>query len=197
LAQELSHRVKNTLAVIQAIATQTKRGATDLEQFFLAFEGRLRALSEAHTLLTGGAREHAELSAIVNAALAAFDVGTRVHIDGPPVRLTASPTVALTLMLHELATNATKYGALSKPAGRVDVVWRDTVEEGHAWILLTWRERDGPPVVPPQSQGFGSRLLAASAQQLGGSVATDYLPDGLNYSIRFPNPAESEGTLLS
>ena len=193
LMDELTHRVKNTLAVVQAMAIQTLRTTPDPETFSKAFSARLSSLARAHDLLTRGAWAGADLRDIVAAAVEPFlagpsaaDAGRPVKITGPSVDLPASTTITLTLMLHELATNAAKYGALSVPRGRVRVVWELVGDDGNRAVNLRWDEQDGPATVPPARQGFGSRLLGMGAVQLGGEINLDYAASGLRCRLRFP-----------
>jgi PAS domain S-box-containing protein len=186
LFDELNHRVKNTLSIVQALAQQTLRTRPQPADFADAFTDRLGSLARAHSLLTEGSGHGASLADIVATALAAFiDEGRPIDIGGYPVMIPTSTTITLSLMLHELATNASKYGALSVPGGRLSVRW--TVEDTATAVLvdLHWHEEDGPPVSPPKSSGFGSRLLAGSAQQLGGRFEADYAAAGFRCRLRF------------
>lgn len=190
LINELNHRVKNTLATVQSIAAQTRRSAGDPEAAYEAFVERLVALSRSHDVLT---REHwrgAGLKEIVGQSLRAFagPKGERFTVAGPPARLTPQAALAIGMAMHELATNAAKYGALSAPRGRVTVEWTLTPDDE---LTLTWREWDGPPVVTPNHRGFGSRLLRQGlARELAGEVRLDYRPKGVVCTIRARlNPA--------
>jgi two-component sensor histidine kinase len=154
LLHELNHRVKNTLATIQAIIAQTLRTARDLPSAKEALERRIRSMAQAHDLLTSRAWTGANLADVVTRTLDAFNLG-QVGMSGPTIDVSPKHALALSLALHELATNATKYGALSCPEGRVNVRW-----DVQAGILqLDWEESGGPPVAPPTRKGFGSRLL--------------------------------------
>jgi two-component sensor histidine kinase len=153
LLAEIMHRVKNTLATIQAIATQTLRRAPADERE--AFQARLHALSKAHDLLTSEKWDRASLRDVVTTALAPFHEG-RFVLDGPDTWLNARQALQLTLALHELATNASKYGALSTIAGRIRVSWKLT-QVGSA--RMCWQERGGPPACSPRHKGFGSILI--------------------------------------
>ena len=189
LLAELNHRVKNTLAVVQGIAHQTFRNGGAAPTARAAFEGRLLALSNAHSLLTRSNWENARLDRIAEDAFHAqgIDPG-RVRIDGPPVQLPAKQSLSLSLALHELCTNALKYGALSVDEGRVDLSWQ--VEPGTPRRLaITWRETGGPPVEPPSRRGFGSRLInQVIASDLDGAVSADFATDGLVCTIDAPLP---------
>jgi PAS domain S-box-containing protein len=186
LFDELNHRVKNTLSIVQSLAQQTLRTRPDPKEFAGAFEARLQSLARAHDLLTREAWGGASLTEIASAALAPFlDEGRDIHIGGGEVTIPAATTITLSLMLHELATNAAKYGALSVPAGRLSISW--TVEPAHkaAAVDLLWQEEDGPVVSPPERKGFGSRLLAASSIQLDARFDVDYAPSGFRCRLRF------------
>jgi PAS domain S-box-containing protein len=186
LVHELNHRVKNTLAVVQSLAAQSLRSAQVPRETSAAFEGRLMALAAAHDLLTRESWEAAELRAVVGEALRPFDQGHRFDISGPDLRIRPQAAVSLTLALHELATNASKYGALSNAAGRVAVDWTITEAEPRT-IRFVWRESGGPPVAPPARRGFGSRLIRQGlAGEVGGTVTLDFPPEGLVCAFEAP-----------
>jgi PAS domain S-box-containing protein len=183
LTGELQHRVKNTLALVQAIASQTLRGATDVDAMREAFSARLISLGRAHDILTASSWTEAPIAEIVDGALAVHrgDAGGRIRTRGPNVRLGAKAALSLALALHELATNAAKYGALRNESGTVDLSWH-VVHAGEApRFCLTWSERGGPPILtPPTRRGFGSRLIERSfAAEVGGEVKLTYPPTGL------------------
>jgi PAS domain S-box-containing protein len=190
LVDELNHRVKNTLATVQSLATQTARGTASPDAFRKAFEGRLIALSQAHDQLTRRHWKSADLRDIIEAVTTPHLAGTqdRIAIEGDA--LTVTPRVALTLAmaLHELTTNAAKYGALSVPAGLIDVRWhiegRDTQP---ALLRIEWIERNGPPVAVPTRQGFGSRFIEGSvASELQGTATLDYDAAGFRCTMNIP-----------
>jgi PAS domain S-box-containing protein len=187
LVDELNHRVKNTLAIVQGIAQQSFRGTAATPEARAAFEGRLAALSVAHDLLTRQNWEAASIRQIIGDSVAA--VGPRVErvgIDGPDVLLPPKTAVSLAMAVHELATNAVKYGGLSGTDGRVDVEWR--IGEGR--LALVWRERDGPVVTPPASRGFGTRMIERGlAAELDGRVVIAFEPTGLVCTVDAPLPA--------
>ncbi|WP_421994612.1 sensor histidine kinase [Reyranella sp.] len=193
LFDELNHRVKNTLSIVQALAQQTLRTRPDPADFNDAFAERLASLARAHSLLTNESWQGAPLQEIVSAALEPFmaEAG-RIRIAGPPVRIPASGTITLSLMLHELATNAAKYGALSNEAGHLSIAWEVREERAGIAVDLRWQEEDGPPVVPPASRGFGSRLLAGSVRQLNAQFDSDYAAHGFRCRLRFPVPRSVE-----
>ena len=182
LTGELQHRVKNTLALVQAIAGQTFRNASDLAAANEAFSARLISLGRAHDILTQSSWSQAPIAEVVEGALAVHRGGTsRIRASGPNVPLAAKPALALALALHELATNAAKYGALSNDSGAVDLRWH-VVHEGEApRFCLTWSEQGGPPILSqPVRRGFGSRLIERSfAAEVGGEVKLTYAPTGL------------------
>ena len=187
LIHELNHRVKNTLATVQSIAMQSLRGlkgpAADAARD--AFEARLLALARAHDVLTRQSWESAELDDVVAGAVAPLDgTRTRFAIEGPRVRLPPRMALSVAMALHELGTNAVKYGALSNATGRVAIRW--TVEAG-ARLRLTWTERGGPPVEAPESRGFGSRLIERNlARELAGSVSLGFAREGVTCEIDAP-----------
>jgi two-component sensor histidine kinase len=178
LLQELNHRVKNTLATVKAIASQTLKGDGATPQARAAFDGRLMALASAHDLLIRQEWSQASLDDIIRRALAPH-VGAgvqRIEARGPAALLGAGSALALTMCLHELATNAAKYGALSVEQGRIHVSW---ILNG-GLLALEWRESGGPPVVPPQRRGFGSQLIErALASDLNGSAEIEFAPEGV------------------
>ncbi|HZH28996.1 MAG TPA: HWE histidine kinase domain-containing protein [Azospirillaceae bacterium] len=183
LINELNHRVKNTLATVHSIAAQTLRHSDSLDAFGRAFIDRVMALSQTHNLLTQAKWRGMELRKLLEAELRPYGNidGHRLSLRGGPVHVGPKAAVALGLSIHELATNAAKYGALATADGRVEVDWR--VEPGGptgARLLLEWRERDGPPVAPPQRRGFGSRLIERGlAYELGGEVRLLFDPEGV------------------
>lgn len=190
LLEELNHRVKNTLAIVQAIAGLTLRNTPEPAAFTAALSARLAALARAHSLLTRELWQGAALGDVVTAALAPFGADGRQHairIEGPAVIVRPNTAVTLSLVLHELATNALKHGALTAPLGQVSVAWSMAqAPDAPRTVELLWGEQGGPPVAPPAKQGFGSRLIAASADQLGGEVDIRYDPAGVAARLRFP-----------
>lgn len=177
LNRELSHRVKNSLAVIQAIATHTLRSTPDPERFAHAFRGRLQALATAHEMLTQANWAGAEFGELATHQLAPFlsEDRARLQLHGPTMLLHPEIATSLGLVLHELATNASKYGSLSHPRGSVFLSWRVDTDSEPARLHVTWRESGGPPVSAPTRRGFGSQLIERS----GVAVKQDFQPDGL------------------
>ncbi len=191
LVAELSHRVKNTLATVAAIARLTLRQSPDLKAFDAAFTPRLEALSRAHSLIFEANWGDTELRTIVEQALNPFRKPGEpsIRIEGEDLKLGPKAALALTLMLHELATNAAKYGALSDAGGRVDVRWLVQASE-HPAIQLHWSEHGGPTVEPPTRKGFGHTLIERSARyELDGSARLSFPPAGMQAEISFPAEA--------
>ena len=188
LLNELNHRVKNTLATVQSFAVQTLRTAPTLADGRHAFEARLIALSKGHDVLTRENWQGAGLHEVVGEALGAYmgdAQNPRVGFAGPEVRLRPKTALAISMALHELATNAVKHGALSSQAGRVRLSWAIGGEP--AALRLHWAETGGPPVVAPRKRGFGSRLIETGlAQDLGGKVRLEFAPDGVICAIEAP-----------
>lgn len=192
LTNELNHRVKNTLAIIQSIANQTLRDVPDPAQFKVAFTQRLMALSRAHNLLTQKSWTGATLEEVATAALAPFRQThgeSRITLTGSPQHLSANSAVSMVLALHELATNAVKYGSLSNETGTVHLQWDYNAKSGE--IVAEWRESGGPAVTEPTRRGFGRRLIESSADQLGGAIDLLFHPDGVVCQIKLP-PATDE-----
>jgi PAS domain S-box-containing protein len=190
LMRELAHRSKNLVAVIQAIAHQTARHSDNVSEFTERFSSRLVSLARTHDLLTGKERNGAVLEDLVHAQLEPFaerDSG-RLSVKGPPIVLDEGATQSVGLALHELATNAAKYGALSVPQGRVGIEW--TLIEGAGGrqsLRLTWRERNGPLVRKPTRKGFGHIVVERTlAESLQGEVRLDFAPDGLRWEVELP-----------
>ena len=182
---ELAHRLKNVLAVVQSVAHQTLRNAVDLPSASQSLSARLVALGAATDVLTGGSWRSADLRALAEHALAPHgEVGTRIVLDGPTVALQPQVAVALALALHELATNAAKYGALSNETGRVHLTWQVDGTGPDAKFRLAWRESGGPQVSEPTRRGFGSTLIERSLRSyFGGTAATEFPPEGLRFTL--------------
>lgn len=183
---ELHHRIKNTLATVSAIASQSFRATTSVEHGQKAMEGRLLALSRAHDLLMQVSWSNASLARTFNGATAPFDNqgARRFHFNGPDIKVTSGAVIALAMTFNELCTNTTKFGALSSPAGNVEVVW--TIDEEKQRLCLTWTERGGPLVQPPTRRSFGTRMMESLGQQLKGQVRLSYDPSGFVYSLDVP-----------
>ena len=189
LIDELNHRVKNTLATVQSLATQTARGASSPEEFRQSFEGRLIALSHAHDQLTRRHWQSADLRDLILAATAPHVSAERnpVVIQGEAVTLLPRAALTLSLAFHELTTNAAKYGALLSPSGRIEVQWRLHRAQPNPVLRIEWQEQGGPPVAAPARYGFGSRFIVHSiASELKGHTKLDYDEGGLRCTIEIP-----------
>ena len=186
LVGELNHRVKNTLAIVQSLAHQSFHSSTPAPDAIGRFEGRLEALAAAHNLLTRKNWDTATIADVATAALAPFVPESRRTIEGPDVSVQPQTAVGLALALHELATNAAKYGALSRDTGRIVVSW--TVTNGE--LRLEWREEGSPPVSAPEHRGFGSRMIERTlAAEFGGKVQLDFRPEGVVCTVVAPLPS--------
>jgi two-component sensor histidine kinase/CheY-like chemotaxis protein len=183
---ELHHRIKNTLATVSAIASQSFRAATSIEHGQEAMEGRLVALGRAHDLLMQVSWANASLIHTFTGATEPFDSqgARRFYFNGPDIRITSGAVIALAMTLNELCTNTTKFGALSIPSGRVEIAW--TADQETQRLRLTWTERDGPTVEPPTRRSFGTRMMESVGQQLSGKVRLAYEPSGFIYSLDVP-----------
>jgi two-component sensor histidine kinase len=184
LIEELNHRVKNTLAILQSIAAQTFRNASKSERE--KFEGRLGALAEAHNLLSKEKWQGSELQDVIGRVLQPYllNNAARVRMFGPQVPLSPQVAVVLSMIVHEMATNAAKYGALSNDSGTVVLDWEVITENAKPKLRMIWSEAGGPPVVAPVQRGFGSRLIERSARdQLDGEATVDFLPRGVVYTV--------------
>ena len=184
LINELNHRVKNTLATVQSIASQTLRHTESSQDFNVSFTSRLVALSRAHDLLTAENWEGANLREVLAHELAPHGGALeRIELEGPRVELGPRTALALAMAFHELATNAAKYGALSNDDGRLAVTWS---EEGRR-LLVSWTETGGPIVAKPSRRGFGSRLIERSiTHELRGELAVEYAAQGLRCRLSVP-----------
>ena len=182
LAAEVDHRAKNLLAVVQAIARLSARYCNSPESFLGAFQDRIGALALTHTVLSDGRWQGASLRKIVTAEMGAFASEGRISFTGEDIFLKAATAQDLTMALHELATNATKYGALSVPWGHISIAWRRRADGG---LTLDWRESGGPPVRPPTRTGFG-RMVIEGAAGHGGAVDHRFEPEGVSCRIEVP-----------
>lgn len=195
LIDELNHRVRNTLMVVQGMAYQSFRGDDVPQAALAAFNARLHALAGAHTVLSRSSWSGADMAEVLRQGLAICGEGPggggRIALDGEALSLRPAVAVALVLVLHELATNALKYGALCADGGKVAISWALSGQGDERRVALTWRESGGPPVARPESQGFGSRLIEASVKrQLGGVLEMDFAPTGLVCRMDIPLGAE-------
>ena len=189
LAEEVDHRARNVVAVVQSIMRLTR--AESIDDYIGALDGRISALSNAHRLLAGSRWEGADLNRLVDEEFAPYRAGgkERVSARGPVVMLPPATAQTIALALHELATNAAKYGALSTETGRVDLTWR--LEGGR--LELSWMESDGPQITPPNRRGYGSRAIVAGIErQLGGMVQFDWQTNGLRCRLSVPHDPSKE-----
>jgi two-component sensor histidine kinase len=186
ILEELHHRIKNTLATVSAIASQSLRNAPSTQHAQAAIEGRLLALGRAHDLLLQARWTGAELTKIVSGATEPFDNPDtpRFSIHGPDVQIASGAVIAIAMTLNELCTNTTKFGALSAPAGHVAIGW--TVDAPASRLHFVWKEQHGPLVQAPTKQSFGTRLIETLGRQLKGDVKLTYEPSGFVYALDIP-----------
>lgn len=200
LIRELHHRVKNTLATVQAIVGSTARTASSIETFYEAFVGRIMSLAHTHSVLTEDTWQTASLRNLLTNELKPYAEGplngtsdARITLDGPPVDLASEIAVPVGMAIHELTTNAAKYGALSTRDGRVAIAWCVLPEGPAGTLRFTWCETGGPAVRPPSRQGFGSRLLQrVLTTQVRAEVSTDYPPEGFRLTMLAPLPPRND-----
>lgn len=194
ILEELHHRIKNTLAIVSAIVSQSLRNVQGVEQAQQAIEGRLLALGRAHDLLVQASWSSAGLGAVVRSAVRPFDDPdqSKFSISGPDVQTNSAAVIAIAMTLNELCTNTTKYGALSVPKGRVDLAW--IIDPQTQRLHLTWTERDGPLVQPPAKRSFGTRLIETLGRQLRGNVQLSYASTGFVYMFDAPSASLSVPT---
>jgi two-component sensor histidine kinase len=188
LTAELQHRVKNLLAMVQAIANQTLKNAKGIADAQQSLVERLIVLSDAHDILTRANWTTAPIGEIIERGLTSYrnDPG-RFKVAGPYLELAAKPALALTLAIHELCTNAVKYGALSGERGWIEITWSVEGEGPAATFTLRWEEHDGPSVTPPTRKGFGSRMIdRAFSSEFNGKVGLTYEPTGVIWTVTAP-----------
>jgi PAS domain S-box-containing protein len=193
LVRELHHRVKNTLAMVQAITGSTARATDNIEDFKTALFGRIQSLAKTHLLLSDEERA-VSFAHVLRSELGAFDDGSheRIVLSGPDVPLTSQLAVSLGMAIHELTTNAAKYGSLSVYGGKVEVNWSVTIGATRRTLSFDWVESGGPPVTQPQRQGFGSRLLAyVLPGQIQARSRIDFASNGVRVHCELPLPAET------
>jgi two-component sensor histidine kinase/CheY-like chemotaxis protein len=186
ILEEMHHRIKNTLATVSAIASQSLRTATSIQHGEQAIEGRLLALGRAHDLLMQVSWTNTSLVNTVRTAIEPFDGqdAGRFFVAGPDIAITSGAVIALAMTLNELCTNTTKFGALSVPPGRVEIAW--TISGESQRLRLTWSEIDGPSVQPPIRRSFGTRMMRSLGQQLNGAVQLAYQLTGFMYTLDVP-----------
>jgi two-component sensor histidine kinase len=188
MVNELNHRVKNTLATVQSMASQTFRNAGNFDEARNKFDGRLVALGRAHEVLSDQRWLSADLHEIVDSVFLPLGLkgSARIAITGPAIALAPRTALMISMVLHELATNAVKYGSLSNSDGRITIGWMLRTEGKNELVDLSWRESGGPKVSEPIAKGFGSRLIEQSiVAQLDGKVALAFAPEGLTCEIEF------------
>jgi len=193
LVRELHHRVKNTLAMVQAIAGSTARAVDNIEDFKTALFGRIQSLAKTHLLLADDERA-VKFEDILRSELDAFDDGSheRIVLGGPEVALSSQVAVSLGMAVHELTANAAKYGALSVYGGKVEVTWSVTIDASRRTLTFNWVESGGPAVTPPKREGFGSRLLAFVLRgQIQARINVEYDPAGVRVHCTLPLPADT------
>ena len=191
LIRELHHRVKNTLATVQAILGSTARAASSIAEFEEKFIGRVASLSRTHSLLTEDLRQATRLGDLLRNELAPFDDGgsQRIRLKGPLIELSSDLAVPIGMAIHELTTNAAKHGALSVPGGWLEVTWSTSIEADRGKLLFQWLEHDGPAVETPTRRGFGTRLLErVLTSQISAEVAIAYEGNGLRVNVALPLP---------
>jgi two-component sensor histidine kinase len=187
LMRELDHRMKNTLQVIQAIIRRTARTHLTVPTFEQSLLGRVNAMSSAHELLAQERWLGADASTIIRQEMSNFDSGNAIDAAGPSIRLNPKAALSFALAVHELGTNASKYGALTAPGGKVLVAWSVDHTGNEPRFMLSWRESGGPLVKPPAERGFGSMLIERSiAYELEGEATVEYRPEGLVCTIFAP-----------
>lgn len=190
LVRELHHRVKNTLANVQAIMGATARSAQTIEAFRDSLIGRIASLARTHRLLADENHD-VRLGELLRNELAAFDDGDRIVLSGPPVAVSQQLAVSLGMAIHELTVNAAKFGALSVPGGKVEATWRVTIEATRRTLDVDWVESGGPPVTAPAHNGFGTRLLEQVLPgQLQARTRIDYRPEGVHVHYTVPLPLD-------
>ena len=186
ILDEMHHRIKNTLATVMAITSQSLRTAPSLEHAQQAIDGRLIALGRTHDLMMQVSWANASLIDTVRTATAPYDAqgSGRFLIDVPDLGITSGAVITLSMTINELCTNTTKFGALSVPTGHIEIIGK--IDEESQRFILTWSEKGGPPVQTPSRRGFGSRMIGSLGQQLQGSVQMNYAPTGFLYSLDVP-----------
>jgi two-component sensor histidine kinase len=191
IREELHHRIKNTLATVSAISSQSIRTATSLQHAQQAIEGRLIALGRAHDLLMKISLANAGLAHTVRGAIEPYDSKGegKFSVEGPDIAIASGAVIALAMTLNELCTNTTKFGALSVPEGKVDITWK--IDDAAQRLHLTWTETGGPAVKEPTRRSFGTRMMGSLGQQLSGQVQLSYKESGFVYVLDVPLSALS------
>jgi two-component sensor histidine kinase len=186
LINELNHRVKNTLATVQSIASQTLRRSDNPAEAIDKFSARLVSLGRTHNVLSEEKWESAQVHELIDSTLAPYasQDGARIHAAGPDLRLAPRAALTVAMALHELATNAAKYGALSNDRGQIFIDW--SAGDATGQFRLTWREVGGPPVAAPARSGFGSKLIESGPGQIGGAATLEFRPEGVVCTLVCP-----------
>jgi two-component sensor histidine kinase len=191
LIAELHHRVKNTLTVVQSLVELSIRHTKSLDAFRESISGRIASLAKTHTLLVEGQWLSVSLRPMIDGELEAHEAGNRISASGEDVLLPSRTAVAIGMAMHELITNAVKYGALSLPEGHVTIRWATVPKADGEWLLLDWFEAGGPTVLPPANRGFGSVLLdRVLSPELNGKITMDFAPAGLRARIEALLPTQ-------
>jgi two-component sensor histidine kinase len=186
LVKELNHRAKNALTAIQAIAYATRKNSTSLDDFVKAFDGRLNAMARSYDIITRNDWRAGELKELVGECCKPFSDAQCFEIDGPPVSLSPKALVGMGLVIHELATNAIKYGALSNKMGKVSIQWQIEKKDDCEVVRFTWKERGGPSITKPTGKGFGTELIKAVVNSdLHGDFVSDIAEEGLKFVAIF------------
>jgi len=181
LIKELNHRVKNNMAVVTSIATMTRKYTDNIDDFFLAYSGRMNALSAAHDLVASMFWDDTDAKSLIVNVLRPFHQAERFHISGGYARVPASSAATLAIVFHELATNALKYGSLRSAEGRVDISWEFNNNNG---VEFNWIETGGNPIERPTKRGFGTTMIERTiTKNFGGTIDMDYRPEGLHCKI--------------
>ncbi|MFC6791260.1 HWE histidine kinase domain-containing protein [Methylobacterium komagatae] len=187
MVRELHHRVKNTLAMVQAVLNATMRSSVTMAEFSKAFGGRIVSLARTHALITEDEAQVASFEGLLRAELDPYREGDRIRLEGPPLKLPSDVAVPVSMALHELTTNALRHGALGHPGGRVVVTWATEDGPSGPWLSWTWNEHDGPPPTLPTREGFGTRLLnKILTAQVAAEVDVAFEGDGLRIHVRLP-----------
>jgi two-component system, chemotaxis family, CheB/CheR fusion protein len=189
LLAELQHRVRNTLGVVRSIARRSAQTSSTVDEYAAHLDGRLNAFARTQALVTRDPEAGVDLEYLVVEELSAYNAreGEQVRIDGPRVRLQPKPAESFALAVHELATNAIKYGALSDPSGRIDITWRIANGNDGSALIFDWREEGGPAVSPPKRNGFGTEMLERTlAFEFKGRTELAYNPSGVHCTITIP-----------
>ena len=187
MVRELHHRVKNTLATVQAVLNATMRSSVSMAEFGQAFTGRIVSLARTHAIITEDQSQVASFEGLLRAELDPYNENDRILLRGPGLRLPSELAVPVSMALHELTTNALRHGALAHPGGRVAVTWTVETKETVPWLSWIWTEHDGPPPALPTREGFGTRLLnKILTAQTAAEVTVAYDADGLRIHVRIP-----------